>query len=368
MHNQTSKAIPNSHLVLRKFISHRLALLALLILLCLCLLSLGAPLIEHMLKVSHLKADLAKINLPAQYPHLLGTNELGQDVFTRLLYGGRVSLSVGLLAALASSLLGALIGLFSGYFGGFIDASLMRFTDAMLAIPILPLMIVFQALDLSLLFIINIDWQFMLYSILLLCGIYMLSYFLYGDRKRNILYVINNGLLVAMVMLAFYIVIFKLILSPQSSDHLVSVSKMIVIIVFFGWMIVARLTRASVLQLKNIDFVHAAIGLGASHYRVLYHHILPNILSPIIVATTLEIGANILYEASLSFLGLGIKPPISSWGNMLNNAVEYIKSSPHLAFWPGVFILITVACFNCLGDGMRDALDPYQVKNRVGKK
>jgi peptide/nickel transport system permease protein len=358
-------------LVARKFINHRLALISLIILCCLCSLSLLAPYIEGMLQVSHVKADLRKANLPIGYPHLLGTNELGQDMFTRLIYGGRISLAVGFLAAITSSLLGALIGLLAGYFGGRIDGILMRFTDAMLSIPVLPLMIVFAALDLHLLFAVSFGFQGMVYGVLLVVGIYMLLHFLLDDRQKKIQWhyiwhIGFDGLLVAVFILGCYLLFFKAI--PWHSlgqGNFASVMKLILIIVFFGWMTVARLARASALQLKNMDFVMAASALGASHSRILCRHILPNALAPIIVTATLEVGANILYEAALSFLGLGVQPPVSSWGNMLNNAVEYIKSAPALAFWPGIFILLTVACFNFLGDGMRDALDPNQVMNRA---
>jgi peptide/nickel transport system permease protein len=300
-----------SSLVWRRFKKHRLALLSLAILSFLALLSLFAPAIESFLGVSYKNASLSAANLSPGWPHILGTNELGQDVFTRLIFGGRISLSVGFLSALSSAVIGAIIGLLAGYYGGKIDAILMRFTDAMLSVPVLPLMIVFAALDLTSIF------RWMGFSI--------------------------------------------------GQGNFASVIKLILIIVFFGWMTVARLARASALQLKNMDFVIAARALGASNFRILLLHILPNALAPIIVAATLEVGGNILYEAALSFLGLGIQPPVSSWGNMLNNAVDYIKNAPGLAFWPGLFILVTVACFNFLGDGLRDALDPHQVMQRGNK-
>ena len=285
----------------RRFKHHRLGVIALFVLSILVLLALFASILQSFLGVSHSEARLININMQPSWPHLLGTNELGQDIFTRLIYGGRISLSVAFLAALSSALVGTFIGLVAGYYGGFIDALLMRFTDAMLCVPVLPLMIVFAALDLGAL----------------------------------------------------------------AEGNLASVTKLIVIIVFFGWMSVARLARASVLQLKNLEFVAAARSLGASDIRIMMSHILPNALAPIIIAATLEVGTNILYEAALSFLGLGIQPPASSWGTMLNNAVDYVKTSPSLAFWPGFFILITVSCFNFLGDGMRDALDPHQVLKNV---
>ncbi|MEI6806356.1 MAG: ABC transporter permease, partial [Myxococcaceae bacterium] len=257
-----------SELVWKRFRKHKLALYSSVVLLILCLLSLSAGLIESFLGVSHDMASLELVNRPAGWPYLMGTNELGQDVFTRLLFGGRISLAVGVISAITSAIIGAVIGLLAGYYGGYLDSFLMRFTDAMLSIPVLPLMIVFSAIDLEIVF---------------------------GASKLT-------------------------------SGNFASVVKLILIIVFFGWMTVARLARAAAMQLKNLDFVTAARSLGAGDLRLLLVHILPNSLAPIIVAATLEVGGNILYEASLSFLGLGVQPPVSSWGNMLNNAVDYIKT------------------------------------------
>lgn len=363
-----------SGLVWRRFKKHRLALIALFILGFLVLLSLCASVIENYLGVSHVSASLIGTNLPPLYPHILGTNELGQDVFTRLIFGGRISLTVGFLAAITSAITGAVIGLLAGYFGGRTDTLLMRFTDAMLSVPVLPLMIVFAALDLNVLFAVQSSIGGVFFTCLAIFGVLLLYRFITdsGSKKRTknyFLRVIGDCLLIAVVLLGGYWLVFRVF--PWASigkGNFASVIKLIVIIVFFGWMTVARLARASALQLKNMEFVMAAQALGASHFRVMMHHILPNSLAPIIVAATLEVGENILYEASLSFLGLGIQPPVSSWGNMLNNAVDYIKTTPSLAFWPGLFILITVACFNFLGDGMRDALDPHQVmKSAKGK-
>lgn len=361
-------------LVWRKFTKHRLAVISLGILICFALLSFMAPWIEQFLGVSHTNASLARANLPAAWPHIMGTNELGQDVFTRLIFGGRISLSVGFLAAVTSALLGAIVGLLAGYFGGRIDAVLMRFTDAMLSIPVLPLMIVFAALDLNHLFSGGLSVDRLLFIFCFILGVFMLMRFMTDERnKKNTPHYFwrmsMDGFLVAGFFVLIYYLFFGLIpWKTMVEGNFASVIKLIMIIVFFGWMTVARLARASAMQLKNMEFVMAAQALGASHVRILLSHIFPNALAPIIVAATLEVGGNILYEAALSFLGLGIQPPVSSWGNMLNNAVEYIKSTPSLAFWPGLFILITVACFNFLGDGMRDALDPHQVMNRAKGK
>lgn len=361
-------------LMWRKFTKHRLAVLALVILAILSLLSLMAPVIEYLLGVSHTQAILAKANKAPSWPHLLGTNELGQDVFLRLIFGGRISLSVGFLAAMTSALIGAVVGLLSGYFGGKIDALLMRFTDAMLSVPVLPLMIVFAALDLNQLFAGAMSLERLFIIFCAVFSIFMLFRFMADERskrseKNYFISLCMDAVLVSSILVGLYFLCFGMIpWQGLYEGNFASVVKLILIIVFFGWMSVARLARASAMQLKNMEFVMAAQALGASHLRIMLSHIFPNALAPIIVAATLEVGGNILYEAALSFLGLGIQPPVSSWGNMLNNAVEYIKSAPSLAFWPGLFILITVACFNFLGDGLRDALDPHQVMSRVKGK
>lgn len=361
-------------LVWRRFTKHRLAVISLIVLCFFALLSLLAPVIQSFLGVSHQTANLLYANLPASWPHILGTNELGQDVFTRLIFGGRISLSVGFLAALTSAMIGSIIGLLAGYFGGRIDTMLMRFTDAMLSIPVLPLMIVFAALDLNRLFSGSMSIERGLFIFVAIFAFSLLVRFLADSSKRkrqggHFWRICFDSLLVASFFIgAYFLLFYSIPWRTLGEGNFASVIKLILIIVFFGWMTVARLARASAMQLKNMEFIVAAQALGASHKRILLSHIFPNALAPIIVAATLEVGENILYEAALSFLGLGIQPPVSSWGNMLNNAVEYIKSNPGLAFWPGLFILITVSCFNFLGDGMRDALDPHQVmKNASGK-
>lgn len=360
-----------SMLVWRRFKKHRLAVISLVVLSMLAILSLFAPVIEKLLNVSYSVATLTGANLPAGWPHILGTNELGQDVFLRLIYGGRISLSVGVIAALSSAIIGAIIGLFAGFSGGKIDTVLMRFTDAMLSVPVLPLMIVFSALDITQWFRTAVSVEELFFFSIVIFGSYLLLRFIFDGRRRQkepfyFLKIMGDGVIVSILLLALYGIVHYLIpWQTFGRGTFSSVFKLVLIIVFFGWMTVARLARASALQLRNMDFVVAARSLGAKNSRILLSHILPNALAPIIVAATLEVGENILYEAALSFLGLGVQPPISSFGNMLNNAVDYIKSNPSLAFWPGIFILVTVACFNFLGDGMRDALDPHQVMKRV---
>ena len=284
----------------RRFLRHRLAVGSLALLIVMALLSLGAPLIEHLLGVDAETTNLFKRFQPPSSAHPLGTDEAGRDVLARLLHGGRVSLAVAMAAALTSAILGTAIGLFAGYYGGWLDRFLMRFTDGVIALPLLPLLIVLAAIDLS-----------------------------------------KLGLPDSLT---------------QSED--VSLYRIVVIISLFGWTTVARLVRAETLSLKNREFVRAAVAQGATAGRIMRTHILPNAISPIIVATTLSVGGIILFESVLSFLGLGIQPPVPSWGNMLTNAQETIATAPMLAVWPGLLIFVTVVAFNLAGDGLQDALDP----------
>ena len=289
-----------SRRVWRRFLRHHLAVASLLTLAALALASLAAPLVERALGIDANAADLFLRMQPPSAAHPLGTDELGRDLLSRLLYGGRVSLGVGLVAAILSAIIGTAIGLVAGYSGGYVDRILMRFNDAVIALPLLPLLIVLAAVDLG-----------------------------------------KLGLPASIV---------------QSEN--VSLYRIVVIVTLFGWNTVARLVRAETLALRQREFVRAAVALGTPPRSIMWRHILPNAVSPIIVATTLSVGNVVLVESVLSFLGLGIQPPIPSWGNMLTNAQEVIWSAPELAVWPGLLIFLTVMAFNFLGDGLQDALDP----------
>ena len=284
----------------RRFLQHRLAVGSLLVLVFLAALSIAAPLIEMLLGTDANMANLFKRFEPPSLSHPFGTDELGRDLLVRLLYGGQVSLAVGLAAALFSAIIGTAIGLIAGFNGGMVDRVLMRFNDAVIALPLLPLLIVLAAVDLN-----------------------------------------KIGL-------------------PQSivESENISLYRIVFIIALVGWNTVARLVRAETLALRQREFVRAAVALGAPARSIILRHILPNAVSPIIVATTLSVGNIILFESILSFLGLGIQPPTASWGNMLTNAQELIWSAPQLAVWPGLLIFVTVIAFNFLGDGLQDALDP----------
>ncbi len=270
------------------------------ILLLLALASFAAPLIAALLGQDAGDVDLYHRLAPPSLAHPLGTDEIGRDLMLRLLAGGRVSLLVGITAAMAAALLGTTIGLFAGYRGGRLDAALMRLTDGMIALPLLPLLVVLAAVDL---------------------------------KKLGIPAALADG-------------------------DTISLYRIIVLVAFVGWTTVARIVRGATLSLKARDFVRAAVALGATPGRVMVVHILPNLASPIIVASTLAVGEIILLESVLSFLGLGIAPPIPSWGNMLTGAQETIALAPQLALYPGLLIFITVIACNFLGDGLQDALDP----------
>ena len=289
-----------------RFCRHRMALVSAGILIGLCLLALFAPMIEQMMGQDSNRVDLLNRFAAPSWEHPLGTDELGRDLFLRLLYGGRISLTVGLVTALVAMVLGTAVGLPSGYFGGRLDALLMRFTDTVISLPFLPFLIILAALDLN-----------------------------------------------------------KLPLPEDWIDNeTVSLYRIVIIVALFGWTTVARLVRGATLAARQQDYVRSALALGAGNGRIMVRHILPNVASPIIVATTLSVGKIILLESVLSFLALGIQPPIPSWGNMLTNAQELIWSAPNLVFYPGLLIFMTVIAFNFLGDGLQDALDPRATTNR----
>jgi peptide/nickel transport system permease protein len=283
-----------------RFRSHRAGMPALVLLLVLVLAALLAPLIETLLDIDAEAVDLMARYAPPSAAHPLGQDELGRDLLARLLHGARVSLAVGLAAALVSAILGTAIGLAAGFLGGWWDTILMRLADGVIALPFLPLLIVLAAIDPSAL---GLSAEF-------------------------------SG-------------------SPEFA-----VLRIVALIALVGWTTVARLVRAATLSVKRRDYVRAAEALGVGPLRIMLRHVLPNVAVPIVVATTLGIGNIILVESALSFLGLGIQPPLPSWGNMLSGALDALWSEPRLAIWPGAVIFITVLCFNLVGEALQAALDP----------
>jgi peptide/nickel transport system permease protein len=240
----------------------------------------------------------------AEFP--FGTDRIGRNILVRTIYGGQISLIIGLLAVVVEVTLGTTVGALAGYFGGTLDAVLMRFTEAMLSIPSLLLLLVMSKF--------------------------------FGAQIDSV-------------------VIFGRTFSG-------SVIVIIVILGLTSWMSLARIVRSTVLSLKESDFITAARALGAPNRRIILQHILPNATASIIVAATLGVAGAILAEAYISFLGLGVQAPTASWGNMLTEAQEFqiIKDAPWYWFFPGLLILLTVLSINFVGDGLRDALDPRSDK------
>ncbi len=270
---------------------------ALLILLVACCF---AGLAETWFGVSGVRTDLVHRLQPPSAAHLLGTDDAGRDELARLLRGGWTSLTIGLAGALGASVIGTVLGSISGYMRGRTDAVLMRLTDFVIAVPQLPLLIILASLDLT-----------------------------------------------------------KLGLSPSLiRSGAAGYWRIVLIVTVLGWTGVARLVRASTLALAQRAFVIAPRAQGAAAWWVLGVHILPNAITPIIVATTVAMGRIILAESGLSFLGIGIQPPATSWGSMLSNAQELIGIAPRLAVLPGMLILLTVVSINFLGDGLQSAFDP----------
>lgn len=267
--------------------------------------ALLAPLVARLLGHDPEMVDLlARLEGPS-LSHPLGTDELGRDTLLRLLQGGRVSLLVGLVGAVGAASIGTAVGLVAGYVGGRLDALLMRVCDGVIALPMLPLLIVLAAVDL---------------------------------QKLGV----PAGI-------------------ADSEDA--SIYRIVALVALAGWTGVARLVRAGVLSLRERDFVTAAVAVGCGPWRIMLRHLLPNTLSPILVATTLSVGSVILVESVLSFLGLGIQPPAASWGSMLTNAQELVTTAPMLAIYPGLLIFATVVACNVLGDALQEALDPQQSRS-----
>ncbi len=226
-----------------------------------------------------------RLNLPT-YQHWFGTDELGRDILSRVLYGTRISVLVGLFVVTISSATGLMAGCMAGYYGGWIDELLMRIVDILLAFP---------------------------------------------------------GILLAIALVAFW--------GP-------GLEKMILALVAVGWVGYARLIRGQILKVKELDFVKAARSLGASDLRIIGLHILPNIIQPLLVQASIGMAGVILAEASLSFLGLGVPPPMPSWGAMLNDGRSHLFDAPHLVLFPGLTTMSAVLSFNFLGDGLREILNP----------
>ena len=285
------------HYIWHKFRRNPLAIFGLIIL---TIIFFSVMLGSFIYQVPIDKIDFSKMSALPSFDHPFGTNSLGQDILARVLFGGRISLTVGILAMFVAIFLGTTIGAIAGFYGGVIDNLLMRLTDLFLALPQLPLL--------------------------------LLVVYLFREPIKQI----------AGPELGIFILV-------------------IIVIGGLNWMSVARLIRGNILKLKEMEFVKAAITLGANSQRIILIHLLPNVVSLIIVAATLGGGNAIITESTLSFLGLGFPPDVPTWGQMLFQAKDYLDTAPHTAFFPGLAIFLTVLSINYIGDGLRDAFDP---KNR----
>ena len=279
----------------RQYRKHKLALIGTFLLAFMALLVMIGPLVY---RTSPTEKNFALAGEGPSLQHPLGLNQsLGQDILARIMDGGRKSLLVGLMAISVSITVGTLVGALAGFFGGKIDTALMRLTDLFIALPTLPLL--------------------------------LLITFLYKG-KMTARFGIEIGTLLLIVL----------------------------VIGMLSWMPVARLVRASFLSLKEKEFVEAARSIGASQGSLIFKHILPNVLSPVIVAATLGVGAAIIQESTLSFLGVGFPPDVPTWGSMLQAGRDEIEGAWHVPIFPGLAIFLTVLSINYIGDGLRDALDP----------
>jgi peptide/nickel transport system permease protein len=278
----------------RQFKRDKIALLGTIILLLIIIAVIVGPWIYG---IRPTEIDFVNSLSPPSWKHLLGTNDLGQDQLARLLIGGRVSLTVGVAAMVVAILLGTLVGAIAGFYGGIIDSLLMRLTDLFISLPQLPVLLL-------------------------------------------VIYLFREPI--------------KQIAGPETGVFLL----IIIVVGGLNWMSVARLVRGSFLTTKERDFITAAKAIGASSQRLIWVHILPNVLSPVIVSATLAVGTAIITESTLSFLGLGFPPDVPTWGRMLYDAQNYLETAPYLALFPGLAIFLTVLSINAVGDGLRDALDP----------
>jgi len=287
-----------SLIIWRRFRKHPGAVVGAVVLTLLVAATLLAPLSPYDPELSSLSEKLQ----PPSWQHPFGTDSLGRDMLTRVLYGGRISLFVGFMATVITLVIGVPIGAIAGYFGGWVDNLLMRVIDASLALPSLMILILLNA------FLMEVQIPII--------------------EKNNVL------------TIAF-------------------------VIGLLSWMTIARLVRAIFLSLREMEYVQASRALGSSNFRTIVAEILPNGLGPIIVEATLELGWAIMEESGLSFLGFGIRQPTPSWGNLLSDAQENLQQYPWLAIFPGIMIFLTIISVNYIGDGLRDALDPYKVLDKI---
>lgn len=287
-------------IVWKRFRKHRLALFGGITIILISLACIAAPLVtsQDPLEIQKNANGAILRNAPPSLDHLMGTDNIGRDVFSRLLYAGRISLSVAFFVVISSLLIGVMIGGVSGYYGGWLDEVIQRLVEFLITLPLLPLLLAFSALmrDVQISESLPREW--------------------------------NSAIIIA------------------------------IILIIFGWMGYTNLVRGMVLSLRNQEFAEAAKALGMADMAIIIRHMIPNAFAPIIVAATLGLGGVIITESALSFLGFGIQPPIPTWGNMLNEYQNDMWTEPAKVFYPGLAIFVCTLAFNYVGDGLRDALDP----------
>ncbi len=289
-----------SYLIWKRFRRHPGAIIGSIVLSCIILAVAFAGLSPY----DPIKSDITVKNQAPSLAHPMGTDALGRDLLTRVLYGGRISLLVGFSVMVITLLIGVPVGAIAGYFGGNVDNILMRITDAALSLPSLLVLILLSAI------LREVEAPFL------------------------------------------------------KSNPVLTIASVIGLL---AWMFTARLVRASYLAIREMDYITATRALGASNLRIIAVHIFPNAIGPVIVESTLEVAYAILEESGLSYLGFGIQPPTPSWGNLLSNAQEYLVKYPWLAIFPGAMIFLAVISINYIGDGLRDAFDPYKVLQKIGE-
>lgn len=304
-------------IVLNRFKRHRLAMVASIVMLAIFGITIFAPVIAPFkiqeLSVNKYFAPWGTVDEETGRTHYMGTDNIGRDYFSRLIYAGRISLTVAILSVIIAETIGITVGAISGFFGGWVDAVLMRFVEFMLTIPTLPLLLIISSMLLRNDELINIP--------------------------DPILQFMGNILL----------------LSPRDSRNAVLI---VLVLAGFGWLSAAQLMRGTVLSLREQTFVEASRSLGASNFRIIMRDMIPNAMAPIIVDASLGLAGYIVGEAALAFLGFGIQDPVPTWGNMLSASQQFMLDRPWLPLVPGLPIFVCSLAFNYIGDGLRDALDP----------
>jgi len=304
-------------IVLNRFRRHRLAMVSLVVMTFIIIVTILAPVIAPFkvqeLSVSDYFVPFGTVDEATGRVHYLGTDHIGRDYFSRLIYAGRISLSVAFLSVIIAETIGIIVGAISGFFGGVIDTILMRFVEFMLTIPTLPLLLIISSMLLRNEELVPIP--------------------------EPILKFLGNIML----------------LSPRDARNAVLI---VLILAGFGWLSSAQLMRGMVLSLREQTFVEASRSLGASSFRIIMRDMIPNSMAPIIVDASLGLAGYVVAEAALAFLGFGIQDPIPTWGNMLAASQTYMLDRPWLPLVPGLPIFVCSLAFNYIGDGLRDALDP----------